>query len=894
VATLLTRAASAAPPPLAGSAGTDTALPLDPDPTSVAHATGRGSFSGLNITVNQTKRLVNQAISVTWTGGAPSLFEGGGSVLMGNYLQIFQCWGDADTSNPDNPGPPPENCQFGGLEGKPNITTPTPASRVYSRRLSQLGEPVYDPTQGYVDHNFDPSTTVWKPFHVVDGRVINAQFDPNYLADASHPKAFWQNPVFSYFSTNEDDFGRTSPNGTGSELFTVDTGLESPGLGCGQKVEIVSGTARMPKCWLVIVPRGTPADENKLVPNAKLSDGVYLSPLSPSAWINRIAIPLDFNPVDSPCAIGGDQRRLAGSELATPAVSSWQPTLCSTPGAPPYSFQPIGDRRARQQLLTGGYGAPSMALVSRPIDPTTVDPANPVVYAPLTLSAVTVGFNVERVPALLPGTSNLKDPDEGPLAGVRVAHLNLTPRLVAKLLTESYQKSFPDAGPNRPYATNPPNLVVDQDFVQYNPEFQNLAINALSLKGAGGLIVELPTADAAYEVWRWILADPEATAWLAGNPDPWGMKVNPNYSTSPSVNLLGIAFGNPVPDSYPKSDPFCVPSTTQNGFVLPGLCMIDYMPYAGTMQAAALETRNANDGAKTDVDPSAPDANSARRPDGPQRSGIRFTVSLTDSASAARYGLQTASLSRAGDDTANRSFVAADQAGMLAAERAMVPSAEPAVLQPNPANTSSGAYPLTMLTYAAATPRTIDPHFRGDYANFITYGAGPGQVPGVLFGQLPPGYTPLPADLQAKAKAAAALIASGDPAPPDAQQPGGTPAASTPTVSQGHTAGSGGTGSGAGAGSGTGAGASTDTPSSTGTPPITSVPPPKLAAVFPHSGGPSGKTPWDGIGFIRYTLPIAAVVGILAAIAARVLGRRRQDDDVTPPGAFMPLSDEPT
>ena len=64
-----------------------------------------------------------------------------------------------------------------------------------------------------------------------------------------------------------------------------------------------------------------------------------------------------------------------------------------------------------------------------------------------------------------------------------------------------------------------------------------------------------PTRSAA--LWNWVLADPEAHAWLNGQPDQWGMKVNPIYSTNPSVNPSGVAFGTPVPESFPKSDPYC-------------------------------------------------------------------------------------------------------------------------------------------------------------------------------------------------------------------------------------------------------------------------------------------------------------------------------------------------
>ena len=76
-------------------------------------------------------------------------------------------------------------------------------------------------------------------------------------------------------------------------------------------------------------------------------------------------------------------------------------------------------------------------------------------------------------------------------------------------------------------------------------------------------------------------------------------------------------------------------------------------------------------------------------------------MSVTDSAAAAQYGLQAASLSPAGEDTPDRTFVAPDSASLLAGEQAMVPSKVPGVLQPDPTSTSADAYPLTMLTYAA-------------------------------------------------------------------------------------------------------------------------------------------------------------------------------------------------
>ena len=53
------------------------------------------------------------------------------------------------------------------------------------------------------------------------------------------PKPFWLNPYFRYGTSNEVDFARTYADGTGQQLFQVQTGLEAPGLGCGQSLQPV-------------------------------------------------------------------------------------------------------------------------------------------------------------------------------------------------------------------------------------------------------------------------------------------------------------------------------------------------------------------------------------------------------------------------------------------------------------------------------------------------------------------------------------------------------------------------------------------------------------------------------------------------------------------------------
>lgn len=733
--------------PVPGSAGTDTSLAATDSQVTVA---GRGKFADLRITVNQTKSLTNQAVSITWTGGTPTTT--GSSTFDAHYLQVMQCWGDDDGTVPDSPGPRPEHCVqgasdavFGGRNGGLFPSGGLALERIISRR----GAPNFDPGDGHLDER---TGYVWMPFRPVSGPSTDVHYDPNFNP-AIVGGSYWLNPYFNVITTNEIAAGRTGPDGKGAELFEVNTGLESSGLGCGQKVQpVAGGSPVVPRCWLVVVPRGAAADENE--GTGLTEPGVFTSPLSPRAWQHRIAIPLEFNPVDTPCALSDNQRRIVGSELVAAAVGSWQPTLCSVPGLPPYAYGAISDARARQQLLSPAPGSPGMAVVSRPIDPGSIDAGNPVTYAPLTLSAMVIGFNIERYP-------NDKDPAEAPLRGSRVAHVNLTPRLVAKLLTQSYRSQVAiKSDPPYPWVEkNPAHLGLDPDFLQFNPEFNLL--QTAGGKNLGGLLMASPSSDAALQVWEWVLSDPEAKAWMDGAPDAWQMRVNPVYATKAAANSNGTPFGDPLPDTFPKSDPYCYAAPPQGpgGEVVPPLlCGLDWLPYTQTARDAARLTRAANDGARTAADPHAASPDKVYRPDGPQALGTRAILSITDSASAAQYGLQTASLSRAGDNGPERAFVAPDAAGLAAGVEAMAPKGSRDVLEPNPRATVSSAYPLTALTYAAVAPLSLDDRARREYAAFVDYAAGPGQVPGRRFGQLPPGYAPLPTALRAQSAAAAATI----------------------------------------------------------------------------------------------------------------------------------------
>jgi len=756
-----------------GVQGTDTSLPLTDSAMMIA---GRGRFSNLEVTVNQTKNLVNQALSLTWSGADPTQ-EAASGRFGNNFLQIFQCWGDDDGTNPTNPGPPPTQCQQGAVGGSYQFSnTSYPGLYSMGRIISQRQWDNFDTSMG----TYDPRTgLVWLPFQAVDGTTIPIQEDPTW--QPFETGSYWMNSYYNQTTTNEIAAAATRPDGTGAELFQINTGLEASSLGCGQNVQpLADATTKVPKCWLVVVPRGMGSDENANTAYGGVgadTTGVVTSPLMPGVWENRIAFPLEFNPLDSPCKLGQNERRLSGTELAFPAVANWQPQLCSTGSLVPYSYAPVGDATARQQL-SGQLGSPGMVVVQRPLSSDFTDNANPIVYSPLTVSGITIGFNIDRILAPNP------DPNEGPLAGIRIADLYLTPRLVAKLLTQSYRAAVTTfEEPAYPWLpSNPFDLSKDPDFLQFNPEFVNLT--AFDTRAFSGLSVPAGTSDTAQTVWEWIFADPEAKSWLDGQADPWGMKVNPVYSTNVSVNPTGTAFNDPTPTSFPKSDPYCYQApATGTGVTItpPALCSTDWNPYQRNFAVTAQVGRAANDGAKVVLNPFSTSVVDTWAKAAPQTLGYKTMLVLTDSPNAALFGLQTASLSRAGDNGANRVFVEPDSAGLAAGLAAMRPGSNPSVLEPAPSVAAAGAYPLTTVTYAMTKPLALDSLARSEYAAFLQYGTTTGQTPGLEIGQLPRGYLPLSQSLRDQAATAIDNVLHLEATPPPPPPPT-TPTTTTTTA----------------------------------------------------------------------------------------------------------------
>ena len=108
--------------------------------------------------------------------------------------------------------------------------------------------------------------------------------------------------------------------------------------------------------------------------------------------------------------------------------------------------------------------------------------------------------------------------------GKPVTDLKLNARLVAKLITASYR-----SGGNQAVINNPVNIFRDPEFLALNPGVDLAGRRAGQPSAASS--ATSPTPPLRSPVGS--RPTPTLAAFMAGNPDPWGMKVNTNYKAVP-------------------------------------------------------------------------------------------------------------------------------------------------------------------------------------------------------------------------------------------------------------------------------------------------------------------------------------------------------------------------
>jgi hypothetical protein len=706
--------------PWSGSSGDATVDALQPDRSSVPdyHV---GDFKDLKVTVSQTKKISDQAIRIDFEGldATKSGTSSGNDVANAmNYMQFMQCWGNPKSETFRN------TCEWGGFAVTPfvGMQTSIPAeSNLRGPKTSTLVDEVFISAQG-------------KSYSGVQA------------VDPATSQPFW--PLGSAFdgaSTNEIVAAPMGSSLKGTVNFDVQSGTKAPQLGCGS-------SSQSQRCYIVAVPRGehfggetgegkcsqTASDRNGNAYTAGRADSVQEgSPLSRECnyWANRIVIPLDFTPIGDNCPSGSANQRTIGSQLVVSAMSSWQPALCqSTPNV--YNLSTNPDGIARTQLLSAGAG---LAFTSYTPEDDMLSSINAtklsktaISYAPVSISGVSIAFLYE-------------DP-----TGQRTT-LNLTPRIVAKLLTESYRFQNPlsyEGGivlnlpaftytdftdpelPQGKPATGPYRYFTqDPEFRAANPELTRFVNPALILPGPAG-------ADAITQLWKWVQADDAAKAWLDGAPDENGMRVNPFYLPAGDENAkvpeidpeTGVAItdgsgatvyravglanvdGSPLRlsettrDFFARADESAGPAELSAGQKT-RFTSLQSAPFADTLHSAARSAARADPGSKTVWDPNKINQAGDKGDwvsSGAQLPGQKFTIAITDTASAESYGLSQASLCPA--DTACVPYKKATEGTPAKPAIVEAPAAAPA-----PATTTAPAMPTAEPTTEPTPESTTEP-----------------------------------------------------------------------------------------------------------------------------------------------------------------------------------------
>ncbi len=745
----------------AGDTSSASALQPARDPSGFEY----DEFKNIKVTVAQTQNIVDQAVKIDvsgFSGGTVQAADGTGqlwSTAM-NFMQAMQCWGDPNSADFA------QTCQWGGRFVKNN-----------GLGFSVYGDNVYRVASRDVGPNATGATDV--PFLTRDGKTVTGrQVTDSNSGGKNYPIL----DEFNSDSSNELLAARINNDGTGSFDFEMQSDIQAPDLGCGRN-------AADKQCYLVLIPRGTVfgakaggadgACSSIYGPGgSKYTFGTQPaiqagSPLNPACdyWSNRIVVPLSFNQVAGVCPSGAEER-VIGSQLLISAMASWQPKLCTTAGAT-FSFSTNPDSVARAQLLEKKA---DLAFTSYPIvkdqlddpDDQTAFTQTTVGYAPVAIGATAVSF--------------LADGRDG-----QIRSMVLSPRLLAKLLTQSYLFQLPsdanDPGNDDYNQLAPANL--SYTYLFQDPDFQALNSNWGDFISNPSIVLPGPAdGDALAQVWKWIQSDADARDFLNGKEDPWHMKINPYYLPSGSSDAHVPAYdpatgarlatdvkvgltnldGTPMslataPIAYfLKADASQVPHKL--GTETSRFDSIQASPYVDDFVKAAVTTFRANPGAKTGWDPTAIKTDGSVGDwvsGGPQVPGQRFVISITDAAATARYDLTPIGLRAANGSVVTRP----DAASMSAAvSSGLVATTNPAVKQIDPAKVSASGYPLTTVVYAAVNLTASTPAARTSISKMIGYVTGDGQTVGTQVGQLPVGYLPLTGDLKTQATTAASAIAS--------------------------------------------------------------------------------------------------------------------------------------
>jgi hypothetical protein len=521
---------------------------------------------------------------------------------------------------------------------------------------------------------------------------------------------------FGKYGPGNAAYGTTTASGTGTADIDLFTQVQNQFLNCDINTP----------CSLVVVPSqggdsldyAKPHCANHDVDIDGTDTGQYAFTAIESApytangycsWIKRIVIPLHFALTPNGCPLRAADFTAGGSPMLADAMEQWQTGMCF--GSDSVELQYNGSLNESEARNYFADGTDDVAFTTQPLAAGTTT-KHPYTYAPVAVTATSVGYWVDNSTTGQPYTN-----------------IKLDARLLTKMLTTSYAYTD-DACPNgggggfgcdNAVDGNPVNLYADPEFRELNPTVWQ---NASQPSGYEIPIVLSGDSDMTWETTSWIASNKDASSFLAGQFDPWGMHVNTYY--------LGLKY--PIEGFLPM-DPY-FPVSSQDAPVYPLSTLASDMAL------------NQEPGTQDVRDPTTGNYDSLP----PQVTGDRDMWSLIDSADAERYLIPQAAL-----ENAAGKFVEPTNAAMTAAVKDMTKTSA-GTLQTNYTTKDATAYPLTMVVYAIVPTGGISKKKATAIARFLDYVANDGQRPGTGSGELPAGYDPLPENLRKQTLRAATEV----------------------------------------------------------------------------------------------------------------------------------------
>ncbi|MFF7242887.1 hypothetical protein ACFZBU_03200 [Embleya sp. NPDC008237] len=648
------------------------------------------------------------------------------------------------------------------------------------------------------------------------------------------------------WTQNGEEVGQ--PDGSSPGAATKQTGLPTAADGSGQVWLQVRPALRLTELGCTdrqlcsVVAFVMPADGSTVSafrPKANILLGEGFGPLDTDMDLAFAAgqaavTPLSFVPAPNVCP-GMEHPDLSvnGAGEFTQAGASWVFGLCTARTNTVNMTVSAGSGPSgREVFLSDGV---DIGVTQQPIGG-ALDQARPValagvrdkaktVYAPLTNGALAFSFNIDDTRTRLPITS-----------------MNLTPRLIAKLITGAYQA-----------APHGPNAIV---YLANDPEFK--AINEarnwpLDLRTP---ILRGVQDDTIWALTSWLASDPETVTWLSGTPDANGVVCPPdwrigkaNYPLAVYTNRLEMLTNTNVPQTV-------------------------YEDIVNRLGNSIPTNRTMTETGPKDI--------------GQDKYGYHNVMAITSVEAAARMGTPVAKLRNAAGNFVDPTDPATVRAGVAAAK----PGPDGVTLTNDYRSTVANAYPLTITNVAMVSTDKLTAAKAGKIDAFLAYAATAGQVQTGSFqpGALPPGYVPLGDAQKQQITDARKKIAD---AP---KWTGETPPPTTAPVDQGgnNAAGSAGTSTGNNGGPNTPSpadptGAPTTAPSaSPSTAPVGAAAPPADKGPFPPVANLI-KDALDGDPSAVVLLVLMCVSGaaLIACPVLLSLGHKRRTGGWPPPVAAV-------